>query len=332
MNEDSITHRPTLDVTPRHATMPVNTPSRKVLREQTHAPIVPSGAVTDRTLTLVISIMCFLASLTAGTVYKINQSADAWTRNVASEITVQVDAREGQDMERVLADVASYLNNQLGIADVDILSSKASGQLLEPWLGSVEGIEELPVPRLMAIELDRSVTPNLDSIRDGLKAKFSGVSLDDHRQWQNQIRTVTRTFALGGLAILTLVSIATVLIIVSATRSAMTSNREIVEVLHFVGATDRFIAREFEKNFLRLGIRAGVIGALCAMFIFLILPFITDILGGGSLTHLEINRFLGSGTLDMMGYAFIALVVLVVAAMCMVTSRFSVYRILNARD
>ena len=49
--------------------------------------------------------------------------------------------------------------------------------------------------------------------------------------------------------------------IVSATRSALASNREIVEVLHFVGATDRFIAREFEKHFLGLGIRAGLVGA-----------------------------------------------------------------------
>ena len=60
---------------------------------------------------------------------------------------------------------------------------------------------------------------------------------------------MTRSFALGGLAILLLVGAATTAIIVSATRSAMASNREIVEVLHFVGATDRFIAREFEKAF-----------------------------------------------------------------------------------
>ena len=87
------------------------------------------------------------------------------------------------------------------------------------------------------------------------------MTLDDHRRWQQQIRTITRSFALGGLAILLLVGAATTAIIVSATKSAMASNREIVEVLHFVGATDRFIAREFERHFLRLGVRAGIVGA-----------------------------------------------------------------------
>ena len=38
----------------------------------------------------------------------------------------------------------------------------------------------------------------------------------------------------------------------------MAANRDIVEVLNFVGATDRFIAHEFEKHFLTLGIRAGL--------------------------------------------------------------------------
>ena len=330
--QDTISQRPTLEVSPRRGDMRAPARTQKTMREQTHAPIVPSGAVTGRSLTLVISIMCFLACLTAGAVYKINQSADAWMRDVASEVTVQVDAKEGQDTSKVVSRVADFLQTQTGIADVEILSSSESGKLLQPWLGSLEGLEELPVPRLIAIELDRSETPDLDTIRTRLSQKFTGVTLDDHRQWQKQIRTVTRSFALGGIAILSLVGLATVLIIITATRSAMTSNREIVEVLHFVGATDRFIAREFEKNFLRLGIRAGIIGALCAMAVFLLLPFVTELLGGGTMANIELSRFIGSGALDLRGYAFLGLVIVVVAALCMLTSRFGVYRILNARD
>lgn len=330
--QEPISQRPTLEVHPRSHDMRAPARTQKTPREQTHAPIVPSGAVTGRSLTLVISIMCFLACLTAGAVYKINQSADAWMRDVASEITVQVDAKEGQDTNKVVSRVADFLETQTGIAGVEVLSTKESSKLLQPWLGSIEGLEELPVPRLIAIELDRSETPNLDKIRAGLSEQFSGVSLDDHRQWQKQIRTVTRSFALGGLAILGLVGFATILIIITATRSAMTSNREIVEVLHFVGATDRFIAREFEKNFLRLGIRAGVIGATCAMAVFFLLPFATELLGGGTMMHMEISRFIGSGALDLKGYAFLCLLIVVVAALCMLTSRFGVYRILNTHD
>jgi cell division transport system permease protein len=160
---------------------------------------------------------------------------------------------------------------------------------------------------------------------------FKGASLDDHRRWQQQIRAVTRSLALGGIAILVLVGAATTAIIVSATRSAMASNREIVEVLHFVGATDKFISREFEKHFLRLGIKAGIVGAAFAMLVFMSMPAITELLGGGAVSAVEMQRLIGTGALDALGYIILGLVVVTIAGLCMVTSRVGVYRILNGR-
>jgi cell division transport system permease protein len=110
----------------------------------------------------------------------------------------------------------------------------------------------------------------------------------------------------------------------------MASNREIVEVLHFVGATDRFIAREFEKHFLSLGIRAGLVGAVCAMLVFLLMPSVMELLGGGTVTIAEIHRLIGAGALDGPGYILLTVVVIVIAALCMLTSRFGVYRILHS--
>lgn len=304
----------------------------KTEREKGHAPIVPAGSVTGRSLTLVISIMCFLACLTAGAVYMINQSANAWLKDIASEITIQVEPRENVDTEKTLKEVLAFLGKQPGVANAKSLSIETSQALLEPWLGQSDALKSLPVPRLVAIEVDRSAPPKLDELRAALTRQFKGVSLDDHRQWQQQIRTVTRSFALGGLAILLLVAAATTAIIISATRSAMASNREIVEVLHFVGATDRFIAREFEKHFLQLGIRAGVVGAGSAMLVFLVMPTIMELLGGGSVTTAELNRLIGAGGLDPAGYVLLGMVVVVVAALCMLTSRLGVFRILNSRN
>ena len=306
------------------------TRSRRADPGQTTAPIVPAGSVTGRSLTLVITIMCFLACLTAGAVYMMNQSANAWLRDIASEVTVQVEAKEHSDVDNVAADITRFLSAQQGIASARVLGVADTAQLLEPWLGpETEALKALPVPRLIAIELDRATPPDLDVVRAALTRQFKGVTLDDHRRWQQQIRTITRSFALGGLAILLLVGAATTAIIVSATKSAMASNREIVEVLHFVGATDRFIAREFERHFLRLGVRAGIVGAMWAMFVFLAMPTIMELLGGGGVTMAEIRRLIGISALDAMGYFLLGIVVLVIASLCMLTSRIGVYRILK---
>jgi cell division transport system permease protein len=300
-------------------------------RKQTNAPVVPPDSVTGRSLTLVISIMCFLACLTAGAVYMINESAKAWQKDIASEVTVQVTPQENVDTEKTVADVKAFLEKRTGIARARPLALDDAAALLEPWLGQTDALSELPVPRLIAVEMDRESGPDIDTLKTDLTKEFPSATLDDHRRWQRQIRTVTRSFALGGLAILLLVAAATTAIIISATRSSMASNREIVEVLHFVGATDRYIAREFEKHFLRLGIRAGLVGALCAMAVFFSMTTVMQMLGGGEVTVAEVQRLIGTGGLDAVGYLLLGSVVVIVAALCMLTSRFGVFRILNSK-
>ena len=194
---------------PASTTLSAPSRARTAGKDPSNAAIVPAGSVTGRSLTLVVAIMCFLACLTAGAVYLMNQSANAWLRDIASEVTVQLEAREKVDIERELRDVTVFLGRQPGIAGAKPLSLETSAGLLEPWLGQTEGLKNLPVPRLIAVEIDRANPPDFDVLRDSLKKQFKGITLDDHRHWQRQIRTVTRSFALGGLAILILVGAAT---------------------------------------------------------------------------------------------------------------------------
>ena len=65
----------------------------------------------------------------------------------------------------------------------------------------------------------------------------------------------------------------------AAATSALASNREIVEVLNFVGAEEKFIAKQFETHFLKVGIRAGIFGAGLATLGFLSIPYIAELMG-----------------------------------------------------
>ena len=118
----------------------------KIDPQISNAPIVPAGSVTGRSLTLVISIMCFLACLTAGAVYMVNQSASAWLRDIASEVTVQIEPREKVDTDRQVKDVVAFLALQPGVKGVKPMSLDDSAALIEPWLGTSEGLKALPIP------------------------------------------------------------------------------------------------------------------------------------------------------------------------------------------
>jgi cell division transport system permease protein len=301
------------------------------LKSRGATPIIPAGSVTGKSLTVVVSIMCFLACLTAGAVYLVNQSAVAWLENISSEVTVQIKPIENADNEKRVEQVAQFLSRQSGVNLVRPLSLDESAALLEPWLGKTDILTALPVPRLIALEIDRKTPPDLLALTANLENSFKGVMLDDHRHWQLQIRTVTRSLALGGILLLILMAAATTAVIVSATKSALASNREIVEVLHFVGATDSFIAREFEKHFLTLGIRAGFLGAISAISIFILMPVIMRLVSGNAVTAAEIRRLVGTASLDLPGYVLLVVVVIIIAALCMLTSRYGVFRILHTK-
>lgn len=300
------------------------------------APIVPPGSVTGRSLVVVIAIMGFLACLTAGVVYLINKQANVWLRDVASEVTVQVTPDEKkqsskEDTEKLANEIVKFLSGQIGVKGVRLLSLDQSAELVEPWLGQIAAVKELPLPRLIAVQIDRDNAPDIATLRGALTSKFPNAVLDDHRAWQQQIRRVTGSLALGGIFLIFLVAAATVGIIVSAARSAITSNRDIIEVLHFVGAEERFIARQFELHFLKLGIKAGAVGMFAATAVFLLLPLIADFMSGAG-AQAEIRRLFGTGHLDFFGYVSLWLVVVAIAAICQITSRYGVRHILNLQN
>jgi cell division transport system permease protein len=81
-----------------------------------------------------------------------------------------------------------------------------------------------------------------------------------------------------------------------------------------------------------LGISAGLVGASAACLVFLAAPPIIELIGGRTVTMTEVHRLIGSGSLELYGYLLMGGVVVVIAGLCMLTSRLGVFRILNNRS
>ena len=79
---------------------------------------------------------------------------------------------------------------------------------------------------------------------------------------------MAKTVVVVAGVIFVLVLVAMMLAVAFATRGAMAGNREIIEVLHFVGAADDYISRQFQRHFFQLGLRGGAIGGGAAILAF----------------------------------------------------------------
>ena len=300
-------------------------------RARNMSPIVPRASISGRALVAVVAIMTFLASITTGTVLLVSASAAEWQSEVASEITMQVRPQAGRDLERDVTAAAEAMRTQPGIVQVKPFSKDESARLLEPWLGSGLSIEQLPVPRVVVARVQPGTTLDLAGLRRAVTQVAPSASVDDHRAWIERMRSMTGATVFAGIGILVLVIAATIISVSFATRGAMAANRPIVEVLHFVGAGDRYIANHFLRHFLRLGLEGGVIGGGAAMLGFGFSESIAAWFSGTPVGD-QFAALLGTFSLPPSGYLALAVQAVAIAAITAWASRRTLFATLDDID
>lgn len=294
------------------------------------APIIPADTVTARSLIAVMAIMTFLASLTVGTIALVRDAAVHWRSDLVREVTIQIRARDGRNADAEAAKAVTLARDFPGLSEVRILTPQETSSLLEPWLGSGLELGTLPVPKLIVAR--RSETDSgLGGLREQLRKEVPDAFLDDHGGWAARLSALSSGVLLAGACILALVLAATVLSVVFATRSAVTGNRAIVEVLHFVGARDSYIAQVFQRHFLGAGLKGAIAGGIAAAVLFALLTFAPDMisrLAGAA----EMPIVFGEPMLRPTGYFGIAAVVLLVVLIAILTARYTVLRTIRSID
>ncbi len=289
--------------------------------------VIPGKSATRSTLVYVIAIMSFLACLTIGFVALVHDAALDWQSDIGREITIQVKPLEGIDQDGEVAKAIALAKATSGVTDAYGLGDTQTKGLLEPWLGSEFRLQDLPVPRLIVVKAPTATPEALEDLKQKIKQEVKGGSLDDHRQWQTRLAMMARTTIVLGFFILALVLSATVLSVVFATRGVVASNRHIIEVLHYVGADDHYIARQFQGQFLRLGLKAGIAGGLGAIVLFVLAGWLVG-RAFATPTGDQLEALIGQFTIGARGYAGIVVIVLIVALATALTSRFTVRRYL----
>ncbi|CTQ57067.1 Cell division protein FtsX [Roseibium album] len=287
------------------------------------AAIVPPQSVAGRALTLVVAIMSFLACLTVGGVSVVWDAADAWQNDLVREITIQIRPTEGVEMLREIDKAVALAQEFSGIESVRALSDAETKALLEPWLGEGLQLDGLPVPRLIQITVNDPTLLNLSQLKSMVSQKIVGASVDDHSVWTSRLAAMAGAVVVGGFAIMVLVLSSMVLSVVFATQSAMAGNKDVVSVLHLVGAEDSFIAREFQRHFLVLGLKGGVSGGVAAILCFILLDMLTR-QGSGQAGSDQLSALFGTVSVSLPGYFGVFGVIFLVAILTAITSGLAV--------
>jgi cell division transport system permease protein len=293
-----------------------------------NAPLVPVDSAGGQALAAVIAILTFLAALCAGGAELVSASSAQWRSEIAREVTIQIRPNPQRSMEDDVARAVALARQTPGVEQAQPFTKEESERLLEPWLGTGLDFKDLPVPRLIVIKLKEDVRPNFAPLRQSLQKDVPGATLDDHALWVSRLSTMANTIIGTGIFLVALVLVAAGLAVIFATRGAMAGNKEVVDILHFVGANDDFIAKEFQRRFFKLGLRGSAIGAGAALVLTIVLGLITRSWRASPAGD-QIEALFGAFSISWTGYVVVILIALLVALITGIVSRLTVRRFLN---
>lgn len=279
----------------------------------------------SRFLPWLVAPMVFLCGVALAGVFIINALLGRWDRDVSGTLTVEIsaapgDAADSSDRTRKKVETAlDLLTDTPGVLRARALTQEELVALLAPWLGNSDLLKELPLPALIDVTVKPDAPPDLVEMSHRLAKAVPGSSVDDHRIWLARLINLSRTIEWMGIGMAVLIAGVTSATVVYATRTGMAVHSEVIEVLHLIGATDDYIARQFAHRAFILGLKGGIIGLLLnGPFLFLL-----DI---GS-RRLE-GGFLSDLALPLPGWIVVLILPAAAALLSMLTARATVHRTL----
>jgi cell division transport system permease protein len=236
-----------------------------ILARQRDVPLDKDASA--RFLPWLIAFMVYLATLALAAAIAVSNVTQAWDSGLAGKLTVQVppaaEDTAGGQTERIDA-VLDALRETPGVRSADQLSQQQMAELLRPWLGEAAGSADLPLPALIAVEVIPERAPELSSLQRRLDRAAAGTRVDDHQRTLGRLLEVARTLQLLAVLVVALVGAAAVVTVVFVTRTGLSIHRNVIELLHLIGAHDAYVARQFQRHALRLGLTGGLIGLALA--------------------------------------------------------------------
>jgi cell division transport system permease protein len=239
-------------------------------------------ALSDRMLVLLVAAMAFLAVLALAGWFGTAALSRHWQHGAGASLTVQVprasEPSARGDQTRLVA-VLAQLNSSPVVASARALSDRELQELLTPWLG--QGVEQLaiPIPAVVAVRLYDSVA-DLDPLSRRLSEVAPGILIENHEVWISRLAVFARSLQASAALALLLVGLVAAAVVGVATRAGLSTRREAIEIVHGLGATDRYITSRFSERATFLAAIGSAIGTIAALPILLALAHIAAPLSG----------------------------------------------------
>ena len=247
-------------------------------------------------LKVMISIAVFLFAVTLSGVLSINSMLVNWNASILGSLTVQIIPVNGVD--KLKAKNETLVQQEKAVAmleampEVQKVTPLNDGQLerlLKPWLGDDVDLSNLPMPRLIDVKLKKGAEVNFLALAEKLAAVAPQASLDNHKLWLNKLINFANGLKMLALSVWVLVTRVTSGAIFYSTQTSLGLHKDIIEILHLLGAKDTYIAQQYAAKTSVLGFIGGVIGVACAVPTIFVIAHLAQQIEGGIINEARLS-------------------------------------------
>lgn len=227
----------------------------------------------------IIALLVFLLTLVLAGASSLGLSLQKWHFGMHHKVTIEIPVSTEQDRQRILPQALSALKETPGVIAADPVSNQHILSVLEPWVGPVDLLQDLPLPILIDVKTQPNAEINWSQITSFLRQFSAGARLEHHSRWEDSLillRTALQVIAYVFAALIMLTVIVTVTLI---TKSGMDTHLDDIRILRLLGAKTSYIGRQFQAQAFRLSARGALIGFGFALPTIALLSWLTYVLG-----------------------------------------------------
>lgn len=298
-----------------------------VARERRRYDLPLTGSTSNAFLRLLIGLMCILGILALAASFALGAMNERWSQGLDNKISVEIPAADsGGDiidasMVRSMTDeAAKVLSAHPDVKEATIMEESQIRELLAPWLGHDMVMDSVPVPGLISVTFNEQATPDITALEAQLKEVAPRARIETHQSWLTDVLRFTGALQFAAILLGLIIGVTTLVAVAGGVRSKLSENKEELELLHLMGASDSYIARQLQRHTLILSLQGGAIGVGAGIILLFIIGLIAGNIGVNLVPDFRLNG---------MQKAALALLPVPIAILAMTTARYTVLRVLR---
>lgn len=257
-----------------------------VAKEKRRYDLPLANSSSNSFLRLLICLLSILGMLALSASFALSAMTERWSQGLANKVSVEIPASDSAGdiiaprmVRSMTDDAAKILSEHADVEQATITEEKEVRALLAPWLGEDLAMDSIPVPGLISVTFREGSTPDLKKLEAEIREAAPSARIDTHESWLADVLRFTGALQFAAILLGLIIGATTLVAVAAGVKSKLSENKEELELLHLMGATDSYIARQLQRHTLILSFQGGALGVIAGGLLLLIISLIAGEIG-----------------------------------------------------